>query len=123
VYSVIPGPGVYAAFTTAVVVGVGEPGEETLPVRFELSQNWPNPFNPVTTIRYALDEPGRVEIEIFNVLGRKVRTLVDEVVPAGAYIATWDGTDAAGKPVSTGVYLYRLTAGDVVLTRKMLLLK
>jgi flagellar hook assembly protein FlgD len=64
-----------------------------------------------------------VTIEIFNMLGQKVRTLVNETKSAGSYRTEWDGIDDAGKPVSTGVYLYRYSAGDVVQTKKMMLLK
>jgi hypothetical protein len=94
-----------------------------LPTNFEVFQNCPNPFNPVTTIKYFLPRRSHVTIEIYNLLGQKVRTLVDRDEPAGLYTATWDGTDSSGKPVATGVYLYRLHAGDFVETKKMLLLK
>jgi hypothetical protein len=94
-----------------------------LPHRFELPQNYPNPFNPTTTIRYALPERSRVTIEVLNILGQKVRTLVDREAPAGYYTTTWEGTDASGRSVATGVYLYRFRAGDHAETRKMLLLK
>ncbi|MFH1699431.1 MAG: right-handed parallel beta-helix repeat-containing protein [Candidatus Zixiibacteriota bacterium] len=94
-----------------------------LPYRFDLSQNYPNPFNPVTTIEYSLPERSHVTIEVYNVLGQKVRSLVDREESAGSYTTTWDGKSERGQSVSTGVYLYRFQAGDHVETKKMLLLK
>jgi len=94
-----------------------------LPYSFELSQNYPNPFNPVTTIEYSLPERSNVTIEIYNVLGQRVQTLVNREESAGSYTVTWDGSDASGKPAATGLYLYRFQAGDHVETKKMLLLK
>jgi len=107
-----------------VLTDVDEQGSnDQLPYRFELAQNYPNPFNPVTTIEYSVPSRTDVTIEIFNVLGQKVRTLVNETKSAGSDRIEWNGTDDAGKPVSTGVYLYRFQAGDVVQTKKMLLIK
>jgi hypothetical protein len=94
-----------------------------VPTRYSLAQNYPNPFNPVTTIKYSLPERSRVILDVFNILGQKVLSLVDREEPAGTYTVTWDGSDAAGNSVATGVYLYRLRAGDYVETKKMLLLK
>jgi len=96
---------------------------EVLPYHFELSQNYPNPFNPATTIEYSLPERSHVTIEVFNLIGQRVITLIDREEPAGSYAITWDGTTNAGKPTATGVYLYRFQAGDHVETKKMLLLK
>jgi hypothetical protein len=115
--------GTYALFTAKSSVGVEDEPEDNLPSRFELSQNYPNPFNPVTTIEYRIMSRRHVTIEIFNVLGQKVRTLVDETTSAGSYRIEWNGSDDAGRQVSTGVYLYRFRAGDVVQTKKMLLLR
>ena len=107
-----------------VVTSIGDEDHgAVLPYRFELAQNHPNPFNPVTTIGYGLPERSYVTIEIYNVLGQKVRSLVNCEQPAGLYAITWDGTNTAGSPVATGVYLYRFQAGDHVETKKMLLLK
>ncbi len=94
-----------------------------LPYRFELSQNYPNPFNPVTTIEYSLPRRSSVKIDVFNLLGQKVRTLVDREESAGTYSIAWDGTSSTGEAVSTGIYFYRFQADDHVETRKMLLLK
>ncbi|MFH1699798.1 MAG: T9SS type A sorting domain-containing protein [Candidatus Zixiibacteriota bacterium] len=116
-------PGVYAAFTTDASVDVDDECGDNLPYRFELSQNYPNPFNPVTTISYSLPRKSAVSIEIFNILGQKVKTLIDETKPAGDYQITWDGNDSNGAKVSTGIYFYRFQAGDFVETKKMILLK
>jgi len=96
---------------------------DLLPAGVALAQNYPNPFNPNTTIEFELPRRSRVKIEVFNLLGQRVRTLLDESKPAGSHRIEWAGTDNAGKPVATGVYLYRLEADDVVETRKMLVLK
>jgi hypothetical protein len=94
-----------------------------LPVSFDLAQNYPNPFNPSTMIRFSLDRPGAARLDIFNLLGRKVRTLVDAEYPAGEHTVTWDGADDNGRKVSSGMYLYRLTAAGQSLSRKMTLVK
>ncbi len=96
---------------------------QELPNGYSLSQNYPNPFNLSTTIRYTLPTRSKVNISIYNVMGRKVNTIVDGTKSAGSYTAYWDGTDKAGKVVSSGVYLYRFHAGDFVESKRMLLLK
>lgn len=96
---------------------------QILPREFSLSQNYPNPFNPTTVIAYCLPERSHVTIDIFNILGQQVTTLVDKKESAGSYTVTWDGKSATGQSVSTGVYLYRFRAGDNIKTKKMLLLK
>jgi parallel beta-helix repeat protein len=88
------------------------------PEQFSLSQNYPNPFNATTTIKYALPEAGQVRIDIYDLLGRKVETLVDEEKQAGQHQAVWDASRH-----SSGVYFYRIEAGDFAETRKMILLK
>jgi hypothetical protein len=100
-----------------------DPRASTLPYRFDLHQNHPNPFNLMTTIEYTVPVRSNVIIQVSNILGQKVRTLLDEIKPAGTHQITWDGTDHEGQPVSSGIYFYRFQAGDVVKTRKMLLLK
>ncbi len=106
-----------------VITDVDDERGEVLPYQFELSQNYPNPFNPVTTIAYSIPTRTHVKIDVFNVLGQKVRTLVDEAKQAGSYRIEWNGNDDSGKPVATGVYYYRFQAGEVVQTKKMLLIK
>ena len=95
----------------------------TLPGDFALHPNRPNPFNPSTAIRYDLPEQARVEITVYNMIGQVVRTLVDRHVSPGQHEVIWDGCDDTGHPVSSGLYLYRMTAGDFTQSRKMLLLK
>ncbi len=101
---------------------------------FELSQNYPNPFNPTTAIRYQLPKSGSVELTIYNLLGQEIRKLVNENRIAGQYTVQWDGRDETGAAVASGVYLYRLKAGEpsggspgaaqgFVETKKMLLLR
>ena len=95
----------------------------SLPVRFALEPNAPNPFNPETLIRYALPGASRVRLEIFNIAGQRVRTLVEEQQPAGTHSAVWDGRDTEGRQAAGGVYFYRLTAGGGEAVRRMVLVK
>lgn len=104
-------------------VGLDDDASVNLPSHFELLQNYPNPFNMAATIEYYLSERSRITINIYNLLGQKVKTLVDREEAAGSYTVTWDGTNTFGQSVSTGAYFYRFQAGDFVKTRKMLLLK
>lgn len=90
---------------------------------FSLEQNYPNPFNPSTKISYRLPVASEVVLEIYNLLGQKIATLVSQKQAAGEYSVTWDGTDDAGRLVSTGAYIYRMKAGDFVQTRKLLFLR
>ena len=96
---------------------------ETLPEVYALGFNYPNPFNPETTIKYALPQASDVELVVYNALGQTVRTLVAERQVAGRYAFTWDATNDRGHAVSSGIYLYRLRAGEFVNVRKMLLVK
>ena len=97
--------------------------DPTLPTTYALRQNYPNPFNPSTTISYALPERSRVRLTVYNILGQVVIELVNTERSAGEHAAVWDGRDSQRRPVSTGVYLYRLEADNFTRTRKMLLLK
>lgn len=95
-----------------------------VPEGFTLQGNYPNPFNPQTTILYSLDEAGTVTLRVFDRLGRKVVDLVDARQVRGAYQVTWDGRDARGQPVATGLYLYRLLLnGRLTQARTMTLLR
>lgn len=108
---------------TDVVTDVETPSEHAPVPGYELSQCYPNPFNPTTTIRYTVPTRSEVVIEVFNTLGQRVTTLVHDSKPAGEYFVTWDGRNADGMAVSAGVYLYRLRAGDLCESKKMVLLK
>jgi hypothetical protein len=97
---------------------------QTRPEAFALANNYPNPFNPATTIKYALPEASNVTLEIYNVVGQVVRTLVADHQNAGRYVVQWDATNESGHSLSSGIYFYRLQAGGEFLeVKKMLLLK
>ncbi len=96
---------------------------ERKPQTFALLDNYPNPFNPSTTISYQLPEPESVKLEIFDVLGRHVRTLVDKPQSAGNHSVVWDGRDQRGQKVASGIYIYSMKAGSFFDRRKLLLLK
>ena len=93
------------------------------PFKYSLNNNYPNPFNPITSFRYELPKQSHVTIVIYDMLGREVRTLVNTTEDAGFKSVQWDATDSFGKPVSAGVYLYQIKAGDFRQTKKMVLLK
>jgi hypothetical protein len=99
----------------------GSPG--SVPTRFALGQNYPNPFNPTTSISFDLPHDSRVRLDVYNLLGERVRTLIDENVGAGTHQVVWDGTDERANAVVSGVYFYRLEAPGFASVRKMLLLK
>jgi len=94
-----------------------------LPVSTRLEQNHPNPFNSSTTVRYQVAESGLVQLDIFNLAGQKIRSLVSAQQEAGIYRVSWDGTDSQGAAVSTGIYLTRLQISDFAEIKKMLLLR
>lgn len=100
------------------------PTRVTVPVvENRLYQNVPNPFNPDTRIAFDLVGPEHVSLLIYDVAGRRIRTLIDEVLPAGAHSVVWDGRDEAGRQAATGVYFYRFQAGNQIETKKMVMLK
>ena len=101
---------------------LGALSEGALTEPFGLGANYPNPFNPATVIPYRLPTPMLVRLEVFNLLGQRIATLVEGEQPAGLHTATWDATDASGKAVGAGVYLYRLSARGAQHTRSMLLM-
>ncbi|RMH95468.1 MAG: T9SS C-terminal target domain-containing protein, partial [Calditrichaeota bacterium] len=119
--------------TEGSTVGIGR--APSLPEGFFLSQNYPNPFNPVTSVKFGIGNTEWVRLKIYDLLGREVKTLVNRRLAAGHYTVQWDGTDNAGRPVASGIYLYRLTAGQpspttpgqagrlIEQTRKMVLLR
>jgi hypothetical protein len=102
---------------------VASEGEGTLPEAVTLAQNYPNPFRPSTEIAFTLAESASVTLQVYDVLGRRVATLVDGELPTGTHTVTWDGGDDAGRRVASGTYLYRLETGSQSLSRTMTLLK
>ena len=112
-----------AIVTTASGLSAIGPDQTGTPLEFALGKNYPNPFNPSTRIDYSIGERGLVTLEVFDILGRQVRTLVNEVQAAGSYQIVWDGRTADSKPVTSGVYLYRLRSGSFAKTERMVLLK
>jgi hypothetical protein len=107
----------------AQVTDIAEFEAKAVPTVYSLSQNFPNPFNPTTTIGYAIPQTGQVELAIFNTAGQKVRTLVSEEQSAGFYKMVWDGRNEMGESVGSGVYIYRLHSGSFSKTAKMNLIK
>ena len=107
-----------AAYSTTV-----GSGGQNLPEQYRLGQNFPNPFNPSTEIRFALKETGPALLSIYNVIGQKVKTLADREFPAGEYSLSWDGRDGKGAALPSGVYFYQLSAKNFLQTRKMVLIK
>jgi len=111
------------------ITGTSDARENLVVLSYQLQQNYPNPFNPSTTISYRLPGDSQVRLTVFDILGGEIATLVNEVKGTGAYSVTWDGMNGAGKKVSSGIYLYQLTAIQAdgargfVEIRKMLLLK
>ncbi len=117
-----------ATMTADLIVGLAAAVDDdngvVLPTTMALEQNYPNPFNPTTTIGFTSSAAARARLEIFDLLGRRVRTLLDGAVEAGTTTLVWDGRDDADRPVASGVYFYRLTANDSMnSTKKMLLVK
>ncbi|HXF49005.1 MAG TPA: T9SS type A sorting domain-containing protein [Verrucomicrobiae bacterium] len=100
-----------------------EDANSRIPRDFELMQNYPNPFNSSTVIQYSLSKRAQISIEILNITGQRVRVLEEREHAAGTYKVNWDGKDFLGKPVSSGVYLYRLKVGEEVTTKKMMLVR
>jgi len=106
-----------------VEVDVQDADDPVIPLVTKLNGNYPNPFNPVTNIKYAVSEAGPVSIDIYNIKGEKVKSLVNELMEANYYITEWDGTDDNQNSVSSGVYFYKMKAGRYTSTKKMILMK
>jgi len=102
------------------IIPIETPG---LPNSYQLSQNYPNPFNPETNINFDLPQKSKVSIRVYNILGREITTLVDKELSAGKYNVTWDGSNSSGQKASSGIYFYKINAGNFTETRKMILLK
>ncbi len=105
-----------------IPTSVGNPSNQ-IPTPFAISQNYPNPFNPTTQFDYAVSSRSFVSITVYDLLGREVKSLVSDEKAAGVYKAEWDGTDNAGTVLPSGMYLYRMTAGNFAETKKMILMK
>ena len=112
------GPWILRLFVT-----LGVQQNNVIPEKFALHANYPNPFNPLTVIKYDLPENSFVSITIFDVLGRQIRKLISKEQNAGYKSIIWDSTNNIGQPVSAGLYFYQIRAGEFVQTRKMVLLK
>ncbi len=97
--------------------------DEFLPQKVELEQNYPNPFNPKTEISFSLENQDRVTLKIFNLAGQEVLTLMDNEVVPGRHAVSWHGKNSLGQDVSSGMYFYKLTVGDIALRKKLLLLR
>ena len=110
----------YSEVVEAAVLSIDE---EMIPDVYALHQNYPNPFNPVTTLRYDLPEDATVSIIIYDVMGRKVRSLINTTQSAGYRSIRWNATNDHGAPVSAGMYIYMIRAGNFTKTKKMVLLK
>ncbi|MDZ7337905.1 MAG: T9SS type A sorting domain-containing protein, partial [candidate division KSB1 bacterium] len=104
------------------LVGV-DPGFVPPVFTYKLEQNFPNPFNPGTKIYFELPSSQRAKVVVYNLLGQKVKTVMDETLPAGRHVVPWDGTDEFGRAVPAGVYIYRIMAGDFIAARKMVLVR
>lgn len=111
--------GVYALFLTNELNHI----DEALPSHYALNQNYPNPFNPMTTITYQLSKQSKVEITIFNLLGQKIKTLINNVMPAGEHSVNWDATNQRGVKLPSGLYFYQMRIQGNIITRKMNLIK
>jgi hypothetical protein len=105
-----------------VITGIGQ-DELSIPLTYKLSQNFPNPFNPETKIFFEIPKALDVTIDVYNMLGQKVRTLVDKNFKAGQHVVNWNGRADEGFIVPTGIYIYRIKAGDFIASKKMLMLK
>jgi len=104
------------------IVGIYGPNGE-MPLEFALEQNYPNPFNPATTIKFQMPAAESVRLVVYNILGQKVRILVDERLEAGYHQVHWDGLSDQGQQLASGIYIYRIEAGNFTVVRKMTLLK
>ncbi|MEW5993879.1 MAG: T9SS type A sorting domain-containing protein [Candidatus Zixiibacteriota bacterium] len=115
------GSSIHLYYLTAEARPTPEP--PPLPITFELAQNYPNPFNSATKIEYSLPAASKIRIVVYNILGQQVKTLIDTEQEAGKHTVVWNGTDGSGDEVASGVYFYRLTVGNRVSSKKMMMLK
>jgi hypothetical protein len=108
---------------TVSIIDIESNSNDVIPDKIDLFQNYPNPFNPSTTISYQINEKNNVSLKIFNTLGQEVRTIVNQKQNPGNYSFVWDGMNNNGKAVGSGIYIYRLKLDNVVLSKKMILIK
>ena len=117
-------PPIIHCYDSNISLGINDQDDSTLlPKSVELGQNYPNPFNPSTTISFSVSERSHVTLTIYNVLGQKVSTLVDEEKSAGDYQVSWDGSGATGDKLASGIYFYAVQTESQSEAKKMLLLK
>ena len=108
---------------TGSLVEIDETEDTRLPGQYLLGRNYPNPFNPETLIEYQLPVRSRIKITVFDLLGREIAVLVDEIKPAGAYVTRWNGCDMENNRAASGIYFYQLNTGKYISSAKMILLK
>jgi len=124
-------PGEFHIYTTVklptpeqgIVTDVERIEDEFIVEEFYLAQNYPNPFNPTTNIRFQIVDRGFVSLKIYDLLGREVKTLVNEELANGIYNVSWNGDNEFGEKVSSGIYFYKLETGSYTSTKKMMLIK
>jgi hypothetical protein len=100
--------------------GIGEE-LQMIPKEMKLFQNFPNPFNPSTTIQYSLHKSSRIRLDIYNLLGQKIKTFINSFQDTNEHLVVWDGTNDFDNPVNSGIYFYRLQANNLLLQKKMIL--
>jgi len=108
------------------LTGIAQPvdiGNDVIPVVTALKGNFPNPFNPTTSINFSIKEPAQVKIDVYNMLGQKVKTLVNGYVGTGNHSVVWNGVDDRNRNVASGIYFYRMQAGKYTSTKKMIMMK
>jgi hypothetical protein len=124
IYSRFTGTVYFDDLTVEKVTQIGvEDEKNTLPSKFELANNYPNPFNPTTIINYTVPQYANVSIAVYNILGKRIATLTNKPHNPGNYSVTWNGTDDAGLKVSSGIYFYSLTTNNISIVKKMILMK
>jgi hypothetical protein len=115
---------VWNLFEMPIDVDMGQPmADADLPRATSLSQNFPNPFNPATRVKFGLKEKGHVSLRIYDVSGRLVRVLIDEILDAGSYEVVWDGTNGEDRSAASGIYFCRMETTDYERTLKMVMLR
>ena len=112
-----------SAKQVVIPTGVENNHSEILPIKFQMYQNYPNPFNPSTLIQFDLPKQAQVKIDIFNVLGKEIAEIANNVYSAGTHQVVWNGRTNAGVQLSSGVYFVRLNAGSLTDTKKVVLMK